>query len=100
MENKILTLQLRSPPTLVASSDWQLITPEVMSTEYTVLTHIGVWVKTKINILYPQCKFNIYYIITAGFPPFIFIMRLVHRTILYSSMGWLLMKICEFVLNF
>ena len=31
------------------------------STEYTVLTHIGVWVKTKINILYPRCKFNIYY---------------------------------------
>ena len=30
------------------------------STEYTVLTHIGVWVKTKINILYPRCKFNIY----------------------------------------
>ena len=29
------------------------------STEYTVLTHIGVWVKTKINILYPRCKFNI-----------------------------------------
>ena len=31
------------------------------STEYTVLTHIGVWVKTKINILYPRCKFNILY---------------------------------------
>ena len=30
------------------------------STEYTVLTHIGVWVKTKINILYPRCKFNNY----------------------------------------
>ena len=30
------------------------------STEYTVLiTHIGVWVKTKINNLYPRCKFNI-----------------------------------------
>ena len=31
------------------------------NTEYTVLTHIGVWVKNKINILYPRCKFNIYY---------------------------------------
>ena len=31
------------------------------STVYTVLTHIGVWVKTKVNILYPQCKFNISY---------------------------------------
>ena len=28
------------------------------STEYTVLTHIRVWVKTKIKILYRQCKFN------------------------------------------
>ena len=31
------------------------------SNEYTVLTHIGVWVKTKIKMLYPPCKFNIYY---------------------------------------
>ena len=31
------------------------------STEYTVLTHIGVWVKTQINILYPRCKFDISY---------------------------------------
>ena len=26
------------------------------STEYTVLTHISVWVKTKINILYPDAN--------------------------------------------
>ena len=25
-----------------------------------MLTHIGVWVKTKMNILYPLCKFNIF----------------------------------------
>ena len=34
---------------------------------YTVLTHIGVWVKTKINILYPRCKFNIHYNNNIGF---------------------------------
>ena len=27
-----------------------------------MLTHIGVWVKTQINILYPRCKLNIYFI--------------------------------------
>ena len=32
------------------------------STEFTVLTRIGVWVKTKIKILYPRCKFYIYYL--------------------------------------
>ena len=31
------------------------------------ITHIGVWVKTKINILYPRCKFNIYYFPTCFF---------------------------------
>ena len=29
-------------------------------TEYTVLTHIGVWVKTKISIPYSRCKFKHY----------------------------------------
>ena len=29
--------------------------------EYTVLTHIGVWVKTKFNTPYSRCKFNISY---------------------------------------
>ena len=33
--------------------------PLMYSAEYTVLTHIGVWVKIQINILYHRCKFNI-----------------------------------------
>ena len=58
-----------------------------------MLTHIGVWVKkTEINMLYPRCKFNIYYsavvvvvVVVAVAVVGVMLLLLLLKSILHSS---------------